>query len=210
MRQFLILLLISITCKSDRQCMPKDCKRPGHQAKSCFCSCLQPAIDDKRKDLYVSFPRCINATIKCGFYTLRFKLNIFELEDEKRYELTNKMLSLRGNENSFTQKFSLDNSASKTSLKIDRKYIISVTPTCTICDFCRPIEIVLDAKHTAISAPTTEKGQKSENGTTIIMAVVVSVSVCVIIGSVIFAVISRRSCSNQRHVVSQRDNFRRS
>ncbi|XP_071123378.1 uncharacterized protein [Mytilus edulis] len=210
MRQFLILLLISITCKSDRQCMPKDCKRPGHQAKSCFCSCLQPAIDDKRKDLYVSFPRCINATIKCGFYTLRFKLNIFELQDEKRYELTNKMLSLRGNENSFTQKFSLDYSASKTSMKIDRKYIISVTPTCTICDFCRPIEIVLDAKHTAIPAPITEEGQKSEHGTTITIAVVVSVCVCVIIGFVIFAVISRRSCSNQRHVVSQRDNFQRS
>lgn len=61
-----------------------------------------------------------------------------------------------------------------------------------------------------MTAPTTEEGQKSEHGTTITMAVVVSVCVCVIIGFVIFAVISRRSCSNQRHVVSQRDNFQRS
>ncbi|XP_063422717.1 uncharacterized protein LOC134707097 [Mytilus trossulus] len=210
MRQFLILLLFSIKCKSEEQCMPNDCMRPGHQAKSCFCSCLQPAIDDMRKDLYVSFPRCINATIKCVVYTLRFKLNIFELQDEKRNELTSKMLALRGNENSFTQKFSLDNSILKTSLKIDRKYIISVTPTCTICDFCRPIEIVLDAKHTAISYHTMQEEQTSEQETTTIIVVVISVCVCVIIGSVIFAVIFRRSRSSQRHVVSQADNFLRS
>ncbi|CAC5406661.1 unnamed protein product [Mytilus coruscus] len=67
--------------------------------------------------------------------------------------------SCQNTENSFIQKFRLDNSILKTSLGLDRSYIITVTPNCTICDFCAPLKIELDAKHTVIPSLTTQEGQ---------------------------------------------------
>lgn len=163
-----------------------DCINPGLKPKECFCSCLNATIN--REYLKVDYSSCVDLLHTCSFYKLWMSITF--KDENKEYvagteiaiysdgKKTSQIIPLYKLTNMHEPSDRFYTQESYIKLKINKQYIVSIQPKCTICDRCDYLEDMV------LQAVLPEKNQqpKTESNSlpTISISIVVIASVLVV------------------------------